>query len=200
MSIRLSHVSKSFDGAPVLTDFSAEFPADSITCLTGVSGGGKTTLLRLISGLERPDSGEILGGKGLRFGWVFQENRLLEHLTTVGNLFLTCGRLDPGLLSRALASVCLTEEDAAKPVSELSGGQKRRVAILRAILSESDALLLDEPFTGLDDATKSAVIASLLASRKGRILIAVTHDSQEIATLGGISLPVGIDLSKGASI
>ncbi len=177
--IRLEKVYKSFEGKPVLTGFSAVFP-EGCWCLMAPSGGGKTTLLRLICGLEKPDAGKVEVPAGTRFGMVFQEDRLCEGLSAVKNLQLVCPREQgEALLREILPADCL-----GQPVRELSGGMRRRVAVARALAAESEVLLMDEPFTGLDEETKAQVMAFVRRHRQGRLLILSTHQREEAEALG----------------
>ena len=177
--IRLEKVYKGFEGKPVLTGFSAVFP-EGCWCLMAPSGGGKTTLLRLICGLEKPDAGKVEVPAGTRFGMVFQEDRLCPGLSPVKNLQLVCSRER----ARALLSEILPEDCLEQPVRELSGGMRRRAAVARALAAESEALLLDEPFTGLDPETKARVVAFVLRHRQGRLLVAATHQQEDVEALG----------------
>lgn len=177
--IRLEHICKAYGSKQVLRDLSCTFAMGSAACILGSSGCGKTTLLRLIAGLEAPDSGCIHGNEAQKISAVFQENRLIENLSAEKNILLTARR---GFV-RADALLLLQElgiaENARKPVRKFSGGMKRRVAIARALAAEFDLLLLDEPFTGLDEASKRQTMEVLLRRAAGRTLICVTHDPQD---------------------
>ena len=168
-------LSKAFDGKQVLRDFSAVLPAGQITGLMAPSGAGKTTLLRILMGLETPDRGTITGLQGLRLSAVFQEDRLCENLNPVSNLRLVTPTLSQSAAEEALTAVGLTD-CLHQPVRELSGGMRRRVAILRALLAEYDLLFLDEPFKGLDRETKDVVLADTRRRCDGRTVLFVTHD------------------------
>jgi len=164
----------------VLKDFSAEFPEGSVTAISGRSGCGKTTLLSAVSGLLRPAHGTLSG-----FGTcsvLFQEDRLLPFLTAVKNLTVTTGCTETEA-KNALMQVGFDMEDIEKTASALSGGMARRVAIVRAILAESDTLILDEPFKGLDDKTRGEVLRFVNANRRGRTLLVVTHDPRDAGDL-----------------
>ena len=124
---------KAFDGKHALQGFSATLPAGQVSCIMAPSGGGKTTLLRILLGLEAADSGEVQGLAGLRLSAVFQEDRLLENLSPVANIRLVNPRRPRGEVLAALAAVRLSG-CADQPARELSGGMRRRVAILRALL------------------------------------------------------------------
>ena len=162
----------------VLQNLSATLPDSGVIALLGPSGSGKTTLLRLFAGLLSPARGGFSGMEGKRVSVVFQEDRLLPWLDAAGNIALVEGART---VEECLAAVELSES-ALKLPAVLSGGMQRRVAIARALRYGGDALVLDEPFKGLDDALK-ARIASKLAEAFPLIVIA-THDEKEAALLG----------------
>ena len=176
---------KAFDGKQVLRDFSAALPAGQVTGLMAPSGAGKTTLLRVLMGLETPDRGTITGLEGLRLSAVFQEDRLCENLNPVSNLRLVTPALSRTAAAEALAAVGLTDCQR-QPARELSGGMRRRVAILRALLAEYDLLFLDEPFKGLDQETKEIVMADTRRRCAGRTVLFVTHDMAEALDLADV--------------
>ena len=135
-------------------------------------------------GLLEPDSGRFLGLPG-RCSAVFQEDRLIEHASALANVRIALKRDFPaGRIAEALSAVGLADA-MAQPVCELSGGMKRRVAIVRALLSDAPLLLMDEPFRGLDRATRERVIRFSRPLMAGRTAIVVTHDPEEPAMLGG---------------
>lgn len=172
MEIRVEKLCKAYGGRPVLRDVTAVFPR-GVTCVAAPSGTGKTTLLRLLLGLERPDSGTITGG-GCRWAAVFQEDRLLEHLSAAENLRFALGEWIGGAAGM-LEHLGLPPADS-RPVREWSGGMKRRLALARALLAPSEALALDEPFTGLDGENRSRCLALIReAAGRGPVLLA-THD------------------------
>ncbi len=178
----LSHLNKSFDHLTVLRDFSATFAAGKITCIMGRSGCGKTTLLRILLGLEAADSGKIVGVP-TRCSAVFQENRLCDEFSAIENVKIAAPRRTLEEIKKTLSSLLLDGEAQEKPVSELSGGMRRRVAIARALLAEGELLLMDEPFKGLDEGTRDAVIAYVKEAVAGRTVILVTHDEEEAKAL-----------------
>lgn len=172
MEIRVEKLCKSYGGKPVLTDLTAAFPP-GITCIAAPSGTGKTTLLRLLLGLERPDGGTICGAD-CRWAAVFQEDRLLEDLPAAGNLRFALGEV-PGEAGELLARLGLDLRDP-KPVRAWSGGMKRRLALARALLAPSDALALDEPFTGLDEENRARCLTLILERGRGKPVLLATHD------------------------
>lgn len=170
------NVSKAYGGQQVLRGFSACLAQGEVVALMGPSGVGKTTLLRLLLGLEVPDAGAVTGAQEMRISCVFQEDRLCEGFTAVENVLLVLPRGRGQEARRALQAVGLTQEDMAKPVHELSGGQRRRVALVRAVQAPGDMLVLDEAFTGLDEGTRQLTFEYIKANLAGRTLLAVTHD------------------------
>lgn len=181
-SIRLKECTFSYPNEVVLDSLQAEFDAGEIWAVTGASGSGKTTFLKTLWGLKKPDIGELSGIQQIRAG-VFQENRLFEEFTAIENVFATGSCVyDRETVEEAVLEL-LPKESFTKPVKEYSGGMKRRVEIIRALLSDSDVILMDEPFAGLDDATKEVAIQFIEKYRCGRTLIFATHGKTEIEKL-----------------
>ena len=166
---------KHYDGKALFERFEVELVDGGINRITGPSGRGKTTLMRIMSGLEANEEGGIGDFEGRSSAWVFQEDRLAGSMGAAMNIALAVGRSarDKGILE-ALSELGL--DDAHKRIDEYSGGMKRRVAIARALLSEGEILYLDEPFTGLDAATRALAAAFILRKRNGRTLVLVTHE------------------------
>lgn len=181
--LEIRELSKRFGEKTLFEDLS--LTVDRPMILWASSGWGKTTLLRILMGLETPDSGTV-SGVG-RVGAVFQEDRLCPQLTAVQNVELVLENTKSDYkqqIVRDLQRLGLDEAALDLPVRKLSGGQKRRAALLRAVWAESDTLLLDEPFTGMDPETMKKA-ASLLKERCQRkpVLLA-THDREAIGELG----------------
>ena len=180
MEIVVRNLCKSFGDQAVLRDLS--FTAGpGITAVMAPSGSGKTTLLRILLGLERPDSGTVEGLTGRRISAVFQEDRLLEHLSAEGNLRFALGREYDLNAARALLDRLDLPDTGAQPVREFSGGMKRRLALARALLAPFDVLLLDEPFTGLDQANRDRALAAIRETAGDRPVLLVTHDPADAA-------------------
>lgn len=159
------------------------FPEGKITCIRGRSGCGKTTLIRLLLGLDIPDKGKIEGISDRKIRAVFQEDRLCENLSAASNTRLVCTEtISDRELEEAYKAVALTEV-WQKPVRELSGGMRRRVSILRALLADSDCVIMDEPLRGLDEKTRTKTIDYILKKTEGKTLIFVTHEEQEAVWL-----------------
>ncbi len=190
MDIVVKDLCKSYGPLQVLQNFSCTFPHGRVSCITGSSGRGKTTLLRLLMGLEQPDSGSISGLEGARLSAVFQEDRLCENLSAVSNLRLVQrNRMPKEQLLRELEKIGLSD-CGDKPVREFSGGMKRRVAMVRAMLAEFDVLILDEPFKGVDAKTYALVTSYVREKIPGKTVLLVSHDPRDIEQLGGIEFPL----------
>ena len=184
MDLVISHVYKDFGRGPVLRDVSLTVRQGETVCLMGPSGLGKTTLLRCVAGLERPESGSITGVPE-RLGYVFQEDRLCGVFSAVANVRLATGRTLPEAeILRHLEELGLAGS-ARRPVSQLSGGMRRRVAIARAVCAGPRLLLLDEAFKGLDEQCRRDTVAYIRRHTPGASLLCVTHDPEEAALLGG---------------
>ncbi|MCL2048003.1 MAG: ATP-binding cassette domain-containing protein [Defluviitaleaceae bacterium] len=185
--LELKNIYKAYT-APVLKDFSFVFQR-GITFITGASGVGKTTLVNIIAGLEKPDSGEVVFSGGKKISMVFQEDRLLEWKSALDNLlFVGCSRARAGeLLARAGLGL---GDYLHKKTAELSGGMKRRVCICRALSVEYDVLILDEPFKGLDNKLKPQIMEMVreVAETYRKIIICITHDPKEAEFFGGKSV------------
>jgi ABC-type nitrate/sulfonate/bicarbonate transport system ATPase subunit len=159
----------------VFANFSLELPDSGVTALAGASGCGKTTLLRLLAGLEKPDSGEICGQPAPQdIAFMFQENRLLPGLTAVKQVQLV---LPPGENALAWLEKVGLGDDADRLPGELSGGMQRRVALARALAfsEKKKLLLLDEPFVGIDPVRVRELMVHIRAV--GVPVILTTHDS-----------------------
>ena len=176
--IELKNISFSYPDKEIFKNFSFRLAKGEHLALMGASGCGKTTLLRLIMGLEVPQEGAA-GGLPKPIAAVFQEDRLLEHLSVLENAALAGEDLQKA--ARILTALGLGEELQSKPKA-LSGGMRRRVSIARALCTDSTLLILDEAFNGLDDATKKQTAQVILDEWKGAIL-AVTHLPEEAALL-----------------
>lgn len=203
--IKLEHISKSFDGTEVLHDISFSFPEGETIALIGPSGCGKSTLLRIVIGLIEPSSGCVrINGSKLaerskeqvrqEMGYVIQEGGLFPHLTARENIALMpeyLGWPAEKIEERLETLMDLTHLHAElldKYPSELSGGQRQRVSMMRALVLNPQALLLDEPLGALDPIIRSGMQEELLeAFRKlDKTVIVVTHDMGEAAFFGDV--------------
>ena len=189
LKLEVKNLSKSFDDNVVLRDFSYTFTS-GVYVLSEPSGAGKTTLLRILCGLEVSDSGIVLKSPHAKTVMMFQEDRLLENLSVMANIALAVQEQSfeqkqtlQNRIKKALCSVDL-EGIESKSVHELSGGQKRRVALLRTLFADADILLFDEPLKGLDEALKQQVVAFVKPLIESKIVIWVTHTPDEVKLLG----------------
>lgn len=166
-------VSKAYDDLTVLDGVNLSVKSGEVVAVRGVSGAGKTTLLMILSGLMKPDKGQIKAEGGVNF--LFQEDRLLNWLTVKENiLFANRGADTEALLELVSLSGC---EDMYP--EELSGGMKRRLAIARTLAGEASSVLLDEPFTGLDEDLRLQVSTRVFHKLSEKAVVLVTHDSGE---------------------
>lgn len=178
MELRVEHLCKRYGENAVLDDIS--FTARvGVTRLLGPSGIGKTTLLRVLLGLETPDSGTVNGDK-FRWTAVFQENRLLEGLDAEENLRFVLGANYNAAAAQALLEELGLGDVGKKKVRDYSGGMQRRLALARALLAPSDALAHDEPFTGLDAENREAAMRAILRAAETKIVILSTHEELPI--------------------
>jgi NitT/TauT family transport system ATP-binding protein len=182
--VALRAVTRRFGDQVVLDRFTLELADGSVTALTGANGVGKTTVGRLVLGLDTPDAGQIEGLAGRRRAAVFQENRLCEHLSAVGNVRLVLPRSAWDRPEADLRALGLDDTALGKPVSELSGGQRRRVAMARALVNGADLVVLDEPTTGVDAESKPAIMRFLAERLSGCTVLLITHDAAEAECLG----------------
>ncbi len=174
MSIRLTNVYAGYEGKTVLCDFSLELPYKGAVAILGPSGSGKTTLLRLLAGLLTQQKGSVKGLNGKRVSMVFQENRLLPWCTSYENIDLVLKKnREVSTAAAWLERMELAAERNHYP-HELSGGMQRRVALGRACAYGGDILLLDEPFTGIDDALRARLIPHIQSAAE--LIVLVTHD------------------------
>ena len=191
--IGIRNITKLYGEKTVFKDLNLKIESGKITCIMAPSGAGKTTLLRMMMGLEKPDRGSIVGLSEKRFSAVFQEERLCEDMTAIGNIRLVNPSLTAEQIRNELQRLGMYDCEN-QPVSELSGGMRRRVSILRALLAEYDVLFMDEPFKGLDSTLKKDVITSVMEKTVGKTVIVVTHDRSEADLLRAeiINLPVNM--------
>ncbi len=169
-TIQCDRVCKAYGELVVQEEFTAFYDTASVSYLRGASGSGKTTLLRMICGLELPDSGAIGCGGVVRM--MFQEDRLCEEATALQNVALVT---DGAEVAREALLQLLDAEALCKPVRELSGGMRRRVALVRAMEAKSDVILLDEPYTGMDEETRREAEKYILRRQQGRTLLIASH-------------------------
>lgn len=168
--IILEDLHKSFGEHEVISGLRAVYEPGQIYYLRGPSGSGKTTLLRILSGLLKPDQGKVIVPGTVSV--MFQEDRLCEEYSAMKNVELVCGERE---LAKSVLTCLLEPEALEQPCRNLSGGMKRRVALVRAMEADSAYVLLDEPFTGMDAETRSRAEQYIRGRQAGRTLIIATH-------------------------
>lgn len=178
--ICIRHIGKSYGNQRVLEDFSLTMKAGGRYCLMAPSGAGKTTLLNLLNRTVLPETGTIEGVPE-HIGMVFQEDRLCGEYDTAVNIMLASRYSETDVLTEAAR--ILPEECLTKSVKELSGGMKRRCAVLRAMLSDAEFIVMDEPFAGLDDESRERTAAYILKELNGRTLLVATHRAEDVELL-----------------
>lgn len=173
--LKIKKLSFSFGDNVIIKDFSCEMKRGERVNIGGPSGKGKTTLLRIISSLQKGYDGEIIFEGTARISMVFQDDVLLPWYTALENVTCVCGEEK----ARKWLSSMKLEDDLNKYPAELSGGMKRRVALARAICYGGDILILDEAFKGLDDELKNEIIGYIIEEYKDRLIIFTSHDKDE---------------------
>ena len=180
MSITISSLSKSFDEKTIFRDFSYIFHSKGLHLITGKSGGGKTTLLRMIAGLDTNYEGKIDGGGKQNVSLCFQEYRLFDFLSALDNVtkvsFKKATKNDVQNAEKLLISLGFSQNDLLLRPKELSGGMKQRVSLARALLSDKPVILLDEPTKELDDELANEVMRVIKKESENKLVILVTHD------------------------
>lgn len=181
LKIRLCSLDKSYGEHRIFSNFTLEMENHTITGMTGASGKGKTTLLNMIAGVTSYDAGKIRIGESnyLKVAYVFQQDIFYENADAVYNCMFWSGKKKV----REELGKLLPEEALSIPVKKLSGGMRRRVSIVSALLSDAQIILMDEPFTGLDDETKRKTADYILVNRKNRFILFTTHQENELTLL-----------------
>ncbi len=175
-------LSKSYGSLEIFLDVDLAIDRGSRVVVLGLNGAGKTTLLKLLSGTERPDSGEVLPGHGLRLGYYAQEHDTLDtDRTVLENLRSSSPELAEAEARRVLGSFLFTGDVVHQQAGTLSGGEKTRLALATLVVSGANVLLLDEPTNNLDPASREEVLGAI-ATYKGAIVL-VTHDEGAVTAL-----------------
>lgn len=163
-------IRKSYDGRTVLEGVSGAYEPGGVYYLRSPSGSGKTTLLRILAGLTEPDGGRMQTPAFCSM--VFQEDRLCDEYSAVKNVELVTGDFD---MAKDACGILLEEDALHKPCGRLSGGMRRRVALVRAMEADSSFVLLDEPFAGMDAKTRLRAEEYIRERQKGRVLLIASH-------------------------
>ncbi len=197
MALKLMNVTKSFADKIILSSFSCEFPEKGVVAVIGESGVGKTTLLRMIAGLDKNYSGEIISGGIGKVSFAFQEHRLFPTVSALDNLVLVSFKKSDAekvkICENMLISLGFTKDDTRLFPSELSGGMKQRVSLARAFLKDSPILLLDEPTKELDKENAELVLNEIEKEGKKRLVILVTHRTEELQRLSASVIDLGAE-------
>lgn len=181
--LSLKNVTHVYGEHTVLKNMTFAFPARGIVALMGASGIGKTTLLRLICGLETPTVGEV-ENTYRKTAVSFQEPRLIPNLTCLRNLTFVMENERAYDTARILLNSLELRDYENEHPSSLSGGMQQRLSLARALSVGADLLLLDEPFSALDAALKSRVISLVKAANPNGLTLVITHDKAEAEALG----------------
>ncbi len=188
-------LSKSFGSLEVFTDVDLAVDRGSRVVVLGLNGAGKTTLLRILADQEKPDTGKVEPGYGLKLGYYAQEHETLDlGRTVLENLHSAAPTLTTTQARSVLGSFLFTGDDADKPASVLSGGEKTRLALATLVVSAAIVLLLDEPTNNLDPASREEVLAAI--RRYQGAIVLVTHDEGAVTALQPervLILPDGVE-------
>ena len=178
-SINIENINFAYEDKIVFENYSQRFPIGETSVIMAPSGFGKTTLLYMIAGLISPTNGNInIPINNPKFSFAFQDLRLIESLNVKKNITLVNSNISTNDLDKCLEALDI-KDLADKKVSTLSGGEKSRVSIARALMADYDILLLDEPFNGLDDTTKDKVIKYIKEKTVHKTVLLVTHNNDE---------------------
>ncbi len=177
-----AELSKSYGSLEVFTDVDLAIDKGSRVVILGLNGAGKTTMLRILAGVDQADTGRVVPGHGLKIGYYAQEHETLDTGRTVlENMQSAAPQLTDSETRSVLGSFLFSGDDAHKPASVLSGGEKTRLALASLVVSSANVLLLDEPTNNLDPASREEVLAAI-REYAGAIIL-VTHDEGAVRAL-----------------
>lgn len=192
MGLKLKNITKKFDKKVIFENFSFNFTDTGIYALVGESGVGKTTLLRIIAGLDINYKGTVTGGGLKNTAFAFQEYRLFPQLTALENVVIPNGNQKDQLLiheaEEMLYNFGFTESELSLRPSELSGGMKQRVSIIRAFMKKAPILLLDEPTKELDENIRKTLYNKIIEEAKKRLIIIVSHQKEDLDKIDAIQI------------
>ena len=192
MDVKLKNITKSFDGEVKIRNLSYDFPKTGVVAVTGESGVGKTTLARIICGLDTSFEGVVVGGGLGNVAVAFQEYRLFPSLSALDNVifanFDQKTAENTKLAEELLFELGFEEYETKLKPAALSGGMKQRVSLARAFASKAEVIILDEATKELDSALKSKVLEIIARESKRRLVILITHDINEADILGAKTL------------
>ncbi|MGG7177160.1 ATP-binding cassette domain-containing protein [Clostridium paraputrificum] len=197
MNLQVKDLCKSFGYKEIFDKFNLNLSNEKINCIIGESGGGKSTLLNIIAGIQKLDNGEILGVNKDDISYIFQEDRLIPWLTVKENIELFIynyySKKEGNEKIKKIFKLVNIEGTENEYPEKLSGGMKQRVNIARALLKPSKVILMDEPFKSLDYKTKYSIITELkeIFKKEKRMVIFVTHDVDEAIFMDGTIYVLG---------
>ena len=184
MSLTLSNIKKSFGDKIIFNGFSYEFNDNGIYAVIGESGVGKTTLLRMIAGLDNRYKGKIEGGGFKNVSFAFQEYRLFPSVSALENVIVAIGnkKNNNSIIEakQMLSYLGFSDEDMNLFPDELSGGMKQRVSLARAFLKKSKILILDEPTKELDAQLRQKIYDLIIKESESRLIIIVSHLKEDL--------------------
>ena len=179
--LKLTHITKRFENKTVLQELTYTFPSSGVVAIMGESGLGKTTLLRILAGLDRAESGKVESTYN-KTAFVFQEPRLIPWLCCKENVEFVSDHPQRNNTQALLDALEIGDSACLFP-SQLSGGMQQRVSLARALATQPDLLLLDEPFSALDEELKHRIAPLILSANPKGLTVIVTHDATDAALL-----------------
>ena len=188
-------LSKSYGSLEIFTDVDLAIDRGSRVVILGLNGAGKTTMLRILAGVDKPDTGSLESGHGLKIGYYAQEHENLDvNRSVLENMMSAAPDINETEARKVLGSFLFTGDDVLKPAGVLSGGEKTRLSLATLVVSSANMLLLDEPTNNLDPASREEILGAL-AHYEGAVVL-VSHDEGAVAALNPervLILPDGVE-------